>query len=210
MHCSIAGAAGVPLCFWDWHVAVGVDRLSHCHSLDVMRKLTLDLSLWSALLEDLGREPCPRSTGSRWESAEGAWYQAGCMRACAAVILTDWSHKVLTSLSETATSQACVCWGGEGEDKLWGWVTPQSACMWVCHLLRCVCVWGGVLGWEAGEKKKKSEQEHNSPWLHVDTSSSKAQVTRLCTSSAHLTGTEACYSWKTNTELMDSVMGETV
>lgn len=70
MHRSVAGAAVVPLCFRDWHVAVGVGRLSHCHSLDVMRKSTLDLPLWSALLEDFGesrlrvfREPLGVSRG---------------------------------------------------------------------------------------------------------------------------------------------------
>lgn len=48
-----------PLCLCDWHVAVGVAWLSHCHSLAVMRKSTLDLPLWSALLEDLRElSPC--------------------------------------------------------------------------------------------------------------------------------------------------------
>lgn len=52
MQRSIAGAANMPLCLCGWHVAVGVGWLSHCHSLDVMRKSTLDLPLWSALLEN--------------------------------------------------------------------------------------------------------------------------------------------------------------
>ncbi len=45
MQQSSAGAACMPLCLWDWHVAVGVGWLRHCHSLDVMRKSTLDLPL---------------------------------------------------------------------------------------------------------------------------------------------------------------------
>lgn len=38
--------------------------------------------------------------------------------ARAAVILTDWCNKILTSLSETVTSQACVGRGGEREERV--------------------------------------------------------------------------------------------
>lgn len=48
----LVGAAYVALCLCGYHVPVGVGWLSHCHSLDVMRKSTLDLPLWSALLEE--------------------------------------------------------------------------------------------------------------------------------------------------------------
>lgn len=59
----LAGPASVALCLCGYHVPVGVGWLSHCHSLDVMRKSTLDLPLWSALLGD------PRDPSLSWPRA---------------------------------------------------------------------------------------------------------------------------------------------
>lgn len=131
MQQSSAGAACMPLCLWDWHVAVGVGWLRHCHSLDVMRKSTLDLPLWSALLEDpRGQSVCPVWV-SRGRPIPGR------LQARVAVILTDWCNKILTSLSETVTSQACVGRGGEREERVgvgkWGQarVGDTKVCLYV-------------------------------------------------------------------------------
>lgn len=110
----------MPLCLGDWHVAVGVGWLRHCHSLDVMRKSTLDLPLWSALLEDLRDWPV-----SAAESTEGAQYHGAHVLGAqplsssqAGARPTDCCNKIHTSLSETATSQACAGRGGDREERV--------------------------------------------------------------------------------------------
>lgn len=122
---SIAGAACVPLCLGDWYLAVGAGWLRHCHSLDVMRKSTLDLPLWSALQtrESSGCEltainrgrsiPESLQTRARWLSSS----QIGAR-------LTELCSKILTSLSQTVTSQACV--GRGREERLGGGQEEQA------------------------------------------------------------------------------------
>lgn len=89
-----------------------------------------------------------------------------------AVILTDWSHKILTSLSETVTSQACVGRGGEREEKPWGWVGDTTVCLYVSVSFIRTWGWGGTL-----VRKKKSGRSTIHPGTMFDTSTNKAQVT---------------------------------
>lgn len=146
MQDSSAGAACMPLCLWGWHVAVGVVWLRHCHALDVMRKSTLDLPLWSAFAAGL----CVSGMSSQ-QTTEGAWYQREAARRPERLMLsqtgarlTDLGNKILTSLSETITSQASVGKGrgrgrmGGGREEKQGW--------WHQSLSLCGGVFGG--GWE--------------------------------------------------------------
>lgn len=172
MQHSIAGAAGEPLCSWDWHVAVGVGWLSHCHSLDVMRKSTLDLLLWSALLEDPGES----RLRVQWEPP----------RVSRGRLIPGRPHTGLWPLSSSQTgaikfsphylrqSHHRLALAGEGKGKKsrgGGWVTPQSVCMWVCHLLGRG---GGEVHWW---EKKKSGRSTIHQGTMFDTSTNKAQVT---------------------------------
>lgn len=124
---SIAGAACVPLCLGDWYLAVGAGWLRHCHSLDVMRKSTLDLPLWSALQtrESSGCELTAINRGrSIPESLQtrGRWLSSSQIGAR----LTELCSKILTSLSQTVTSQACVGRGREREERLGGGQEEQA------------------------------------------------------------------------------------
>ena len=121
------------------HVAVGVGWLRHCHSLDVMRKSSIDLPLWSASLQD------PRGLSVLWWELtavnRGRPIPEGPRASRTGARLIDCSNKILTSLSETVTSQACVGRGGEREERDGTGEGEQSVCVCVCLFLkgqRCI------------------------------------------------------------------------
>lgn len=125
----LVGAASVSLCLGGYRVPVGVGWLSHCHSLDVMRKSTLDLPLWSASLED-STEPSLKLAPSTTRVSRGRLTPRRIhISLRPTVILTDWCNKNLTSLSQMAHHRPVLVGEGNGRERLGVGDTESVVCV---------------------------------------------------------------------------------